>query len=396
MVSLRTLNLTALVENISKSMDLVVDGVPSDHFFRVAFIAVSLSYALGIKKGDRIDLYLAALLHDIGAIEEEKKILLEYEVRKKHDLQKHAIEGYKILMGIPGFENIALIVRDHHNPKSENLLSRIICFSDDVDVILRSENIFEKSEIRDRMYRLHKDNRTCTDILEAFCDVVTRGDNFLMVVYNINEIKRFLEIYVEKRIINVSNEELNDFARALAKSLIDKKSRFTVDHSNDVAVTSRRVAEILGLSEMDCKTIETAGFLHDIGKLFTPLDILEYPGKLKGKDWLTMKSHVYYTYSFLRQMGLYESIVHIASSHHEFLDGSGYPFGLDKSSLSIGAQIMTVADIYSALRRKRPYRDRAFSHKEAVDLLIDLANKGKVNREIVKVLEKTEIDIFKN
>jgi len=124
------------------------------------------------------------------------------------------------------------------------------------------------------------------------------------------------------------------------------------------------------------------------------VNILEYPGKLEGEDWFRMKSHVYYTYSFLNQMGLDENIIHIASSHHEFLDGSGYPFGLDRSSLSIGAQIMTVADIYSALRKKRPYRDKAFSHKDAVNLLIDLANKGKVNREVVRILEKIEIDIF--
>ena len=395
MLNRRKLNLTTLIENISKSTNLIVKGDLSGHSFRVAFISILISYALGMIKGKRIDLYFASLLHDIGAVEKERNLLFENRERDNCDLQRHAIEGYNILKDIPTFENIALIVKDHHNPNSENLLSRIVYFSDEVDVILRNERILDCSKIRDRMYDSYKDKAGFKDILEAFYEV-TKGDAFLMIFYDMDEVRKYLDEYVEKRVVNLDNEEFNKFARALAKSFIDKKSRFTLTHSSDVSYTSGKLAEVFGLSEMDCEVVRTAGFLHDIGKLFVPVDILEYPGKLEENDWFTMKSHVYYTYSFLNQMGLDENIVHIASSHHEFLDGSGYPFGLDKSSLSIGAQIMIVADIYSALRRRRPYRDKAFSHKEAVDLLIDLTNKGKVNREVVRVLEKTEIDIFKN
>ena len=395
MLSRRKLNLTTLIESISKSTDLIAKGDLSDHSFRVAFISILISYALGMRKGERIDLFFASLLHDIGAVEKERDLLFENKERDNCDLQRHAIEGYNILKDIPTFENIALIVKDHHKPNSENLLSRIVYFSDEVDVILRNERILDCSKIRDRMYSSYKDKVGFKDILEAFYEV-TRGDAFLMIFYDMDEVKKYLDEYVEKRIVNLDNKEFNEFAKVLAKSFIDKKSRFTLTHSSDVSYTSGKLAEVFDLSEIDCEIVRTAGFLHDTGKLLVPVDILEYPGKLEENNWFTMKSHVYYTYSFLNQMGLDENIVHIASYHHEFLDGSGYPFGLDKSSLSIGAQIMTVADIYSALRRKRPYRDRAFSHKEAIDLLVDLANKGKVNREIVKVLEKTEIDIFKN
>ena len=389
----RKLDLTTLVENISKSTDLIIKGDLSGHSFRVAFISILISYALGIRKGERIDLYLASLLHDIGAIEKEKDLLFEDKKRDSCELQRHAIEGYNILKGIPTFEDVALIVKDHHNPNSENLLSKILYFSDEVDVILKNEMILECSKIRDRMYDAYKNNKTFKDILEAFGEA-TKGDAFLMIIYNLDEVKKYLNKHVEKRIVNLDNKEFNKLAEVLAKSFIDIKSKFTLTHSSNVSYTSGKLAKALGLGEIDCKIIETAGFLHDIGKLFVPVNILEYPGKLEGEDWFRMKSHVYYTYSFLNQMGLDENIIHIASSHHEFLDGSGYPFGLDRSSLSIGAQIMTVADMYSALRKKRPYRDKAFSHKDAVNLLIDLANKGKVNREVVRILEKIEIDIF--
>ncbi len=393
MISRKKLNLTTLVENISKSTDLIVKGDLSSHSFRVAFISILISYALGIRKGERIDLYFASLLHDIGAIEKEKNLLFENKERDNCELQRHAIEGYNILKDIPTFEDIALIVKDHHNPDSENLLSRIIYFSDEVDVTLKNEKIMECSQIRDRMYNAYKDKKKFKDILEAFRKA-TNGDAFLMIIYSLDEVKKYLNGHVEERIVNLNNKEFNKLARALAESFIDRKSKFTLTHSSNVSYVSGKLAEVFGLSEIDCEIIRTAGFLHDIGKLFVPVDILEYPGKLEDNNWFTMKSHVYYTYSFLNQMGLDENIVHIASSHHEFLDGSGYPFGLDKSSLSIGAQIMTVADIYSALRKERPYRNKAFSHREAMDLLIDLANKEKVNREVVRVLEKTEIDIF--
>ena len=391
MIFYKRFNLTHFVENLSKSLDLILSGKPSNHSLRVAFIAVLISYKLNLTKGQRINLYLASLLHDVGAVDKETKLLFEYEQRDCSDLQHHAIVGYELLKNIPLFEDIADIIKDHHNPKSNNLLSRIIYLSDEADIILRNNKIFDPKVLDGKIYLNYKNKPIFKDILDAFSSIL-RNDAFLMMIYNIDEIKKYLRANVEVRSVSVNHNLFNNIAKSIAESFIDKKSRFTLTHSSDVAYTAFKIAKEIGLSDMDCQTIKTASFLHDIGKLFVPVNILEHPGKLESEDWFKMKSHVYYTYSFLNQMNLDENIIHIASSHHEYLDGSGYPFGLDKTSLSTGAQILTVADIYSALRRKRPYRNRAFNHTEATEMLLNLANCGKINKELVDAIKY--VDIF--
>ncbi|WP_291491779.1 HD domain-containing phosphohydrolase, partial [Desulfurella sp.] len=169
----------------------------------------------------------------------------------------------------------------------------------------------------------------------------------------------FLPSYVENRFIVLDNTQLMTLAKAIAKNFIDKKSKFTLTHSIDVAYTASSIAKNLGFGDHDCELLQTAGFLHDIGKLFVPNSILDFSGKLEGIQWLKMKSHAYYTFSFLTKLGLDKQIVSAASNHHEYLDGSGYPFGFDKTQLSVLDQIMCVADIYSALRQIRPYRQHS-------------------------------------
>ncbi len=390
MIFYKKFNLTYFAENLSRSLDLILNGKPSEHALRVAFIATLISYKLNLPKSKRINLYLSSLVHDIGAVDKEAKLLFEYQQRDGKKLQHHAIVGYEILRDIPLFEAIALIVKDHHNPDSDNLLSKIIYFSDEVDITLRNSKIFTSNELSEKIYEIYKKKEQFKDILDSFLEIL-KNDAFLMMIYNLDEIKKYLNSNVETRVVSINYDVFNDIAKMTAKNFIDKKSKFTLTHSSDVAHTAFTIAQEIGLSNMDSQAIRTASFLHDIGKLFVPAKILEYPGKLQDKDWFVMKSHVYYTYSFLNQMHLDENIVHAASFHHEYIDGSGYPFGLDKNNLSTWAQILTVADIYAALRRKRPYRIRAFSHNEAIDMLTDMANKGKVNKEFIKAIKHTDL-----
>lgn len=207
--------------------------------------------------------------------------------------------------------------------------------------------------------------------------------------YTPQEIAYFLPTYVEDRFCVLTDFELMELAKAIAQNFIDKKSQFTLTHSIDVAYTAVSIAKNLGFGDYDCQLIKTAGFLHDIGKLFVPGSILNFSGKLEGKDWLIMKSHAYHTFSFLNKLGLDKEIIRIASNHHEYLDGSGYPLGLDKTQLSIFEQILTVSDIYSALRQLRPYRPHSLDHTQAIEVLRNLDSKGKINKELVNAIPIT-------
>ena len=84
---------------------------------------------------------------------------------------------------------------------------------------------------------------------------------------------------------------------------------------------------------------------------------LEKPGKLTADEWRVVRDHPYYTFEILNRIPGFESLSADAASHHERLDGSGYWRGLGRNQLTPSARILAVADIFDALRAKRPYRD---------------------------------------
>jgi HD-GYP domain-containing protein (c-di-GMP phosphodiesterase class II) len=380
----KKINLTKLVENIAFSqVYLLSNSSPYEHSLRVSLISNLISREMNLEKIQRIDLYHASLLHDIGAFSNEVSLLLEFNCRKEMNLENHAYNGYELFRDVPFFETTAYIIKEHHNENTTNLLSRIIFFADEIEIQIRSNNFTKPKEVQAKAVSLFKDKRTFKEVLDAFI-AVSRNDAFLFLLKDLNELKKENSNLVGDRFEILSSEELNSFAKSIAKNLVDAKSEFTKLHSIDVTYTAVSIAKAMGFSPMDCQKIETAGFLHDTGKLFVPLSILEKPDKLSGNEWLTMKSHAYYTYSFLNSLGIDKEIVDIASFHHEYLDGSGYPFGLEENNLSIFQRIMTVSDVYAALRQQRPYRTDRLKHDEAIEILEKMAKNGKIDKQVVK------------
>jgi len=95
--------------------------------------------------------------------------------------------------------------------------------------------------------------------------------------------------------------------------------------------------------------LRRAAILHDVGKLGVSSAILEKPGKLDTEEWREMHTHAEHTTHILSQIGVMHDMALIAGSHHERLDGKGYPLGLDARSISLESRIITVADIFDAL-----------------------------------------------
>ncbi|NMB08339.1 MAG: HD domain-containing protein, partial [Tissierellia bacterium] len=136
-------------------------------------------------------------------------------------------------------------------------------------------------------------------------------------------------------------------------------------------------AQYLGYDEIMVEKLTIAANLHDIGKFIVPLEILEKPKKLNSMEFLTMKSHVYYTKLILKQIEGLEDIAEWAGNHHEKLNGKGYPERLDENSLTKEDQIIAFADIYQALIEDRPYR-KGMAPKKAIDIMKNMANKGYI------------------
>ena len=95
-----------------------------------------------------------------------------------------------------------------------------------------------------------------------------------------------------------------------------------------VAAAARKLAELSGMNETDCKKMAIAGYLHDVGKLRVPNSILEKPGKLTDEEFNIIKEHTYYTRWILKDVDGFEKIANWAAFHHEKLNGKGYPFHL--------------------------------------------------------------------
>lgn len=167
--------------------------------------------------------------------------------------------------------------------------------------------------------------------------------------------------------VNVDEDYLDDISFAFGR-VIDAKSPFTAGHSKRVGMIADKIAEKLGMDDHRRRALRRAATLHDVGKLGVSSAILEKPGKLDADEWRAMQGHAEHTTNILGQIGVMSDMAMIAGSHHERLDGKGYPLGLDERSIAMDSRIITVADIYDALTADRPYRS-AMSSEKAMAIL---------------------------
>ena len=139
--------------------------------------------------------------------------------------------------------------------------------------------------------------------------------------------------------------------------VVDAKSPFTVVHSLGVADSALLIAETMGLSPKRTQFVRRAALLHDLGKLRIPTSVLEKQGKLTAEEFMLVKQHPALTKKILSRIPAFRELAKVAGSHHEKLDGTGYPNNLRGEDLSVETRIIAVADVYTALSEERPYRE---------------------------------------
>lgn len=184
--------------------------------------------------------------------------------------------------------------------------------------------------------------------------------------------------------ITVDEDYLDDISSAFGR-VIDAKSPFTAGHSERVGRIADTIAGKLGMDDHRRRVLRRAATLHDVGKLGVSSAILEKPGKLDAEEWRAMQDHAEHTTNILGQIGVMRDMAMIAGSHHERLDGKGYPLGLDERSIAMESRIITVADIYDALTADRPYR-AAMSSDKAMAILQDEVGRA-VDRQCFNALQ---------
>lgn len=367
--SLKTI-LISVIESIDRYNYLL-----RDHHRRTATIAYQLACEFGLSSKEISNVVLAASIHDIGAlhVSERDKLLYIDAV----DTEPHERMGEKIVRDFKPFSYISKVIGHHHINYQDCVSGRyrladipmesfFIHLADRIDILL----LMHEKEVGKRKIVVEEINKRFGTIflpeLETIFNSLTLTDDFWSNIEN-NSYNELLMMSLESDIIDVDEEELEALASLFAR-IVDFKSKWTTNHSKSVSALAFRIASLMELSDEACFDLKIAGYLHDIGKIAIPTEILEKPGSLNSVEFNVMKSHVTYTSLILSKIDGLGNIAKWATSHHEKRDRSGYPLKRSLDEFTIEMDILAYADIISALAEDRPYR-AAMSEPKVIKIL---------------------------
>lgn len=153
---------------------------------------------------------------------------------------------------------------------------------------------------------------------------------------------------------------------------VESKDPYTAGHQQRVSNLARTIAQEMNLSKDQVEAIRLAGVVHDLGKISVPAEILSKPTKLSDLEFSLIKGHPQTSYEILKDIDFPWPIAQIALQHHERMNGSGYPSGLQGEEIMIEAQVLMVADVVEAIASHRPYRAA-----RGIDLALEEIEKNK-------------------
>ncbi len=371
------------ITNVLKTVNSAYERFDKDaclHSLQVAYLTLKICKNMDMDEDTKNSLVIAAYFHDFSAEKTNMCDSLD-KYEKGNAVKEHCILGYLLFKFLLPKSDICKFILYHHNTY-------------DVDYIINDiENPLESNIIKladdISIYNIFNRQASVNDVIDFL--------NERSYMYNPNYLNRFLDTNAKMAIENVLNESykenfwkevdllnykvitIEDIILCLA-FIIDCKCDITNFHSLSVSNTSCMLGKYFNLSENEYYNLKIGSLLHDIGKIAIPNEILKKEGPLTKAEFEIMKQHVVYTYEILSNLK-HEHILNIASNHHEKLNGKGYPRGL--SDLTLSEKIVAVADIFVALIQKRSYKD-GFSKDKVIEILSNCANKGEIDREVVK------------
>ncbi|MEM3364341.1 MAG: HD-GYP domain-containing protein [Candidatus Micrarchaeia archaeon] len=184
----------------------------------------------------------------------------------------------------------------------------------------------------------------------------------------------------------IENELIGMRAVEVSLQALGQKDEYTLGHTERVSEYSEWIARDLGLPEREVIIVKHAAKLHDLGKLGMPDAILLKNGKLTNEEFEQVKMHPLRGYTLALNFTKIDEVLLGILMHHEKLNGKGY-YGVKGDEIPLSARIISVADIYDALRTNRPYQ-KGRTHEEAVSMLRNFAEKGEIDSALVDVFVK--------
>jgi HD-GYP domain-containing protein (c-di-GMP phosphodiesterase class II) len=386
----------ALCVLFSKALDIIETeqlGASEHHSMRIAALCALMGKRQGFDSDAIAALTTCALFHD--------NALTEYIVSTKPgELQEtnfrlHCEYGQRNVAWLPFTTNIDGFVQYHHERETGRgpfgkragefpHEAALIAAADEVDAVHHLQRIPAGGlgALRNKIaaaigtFATRSAVETLLDVLDAETLESLRDEN----IYDT------LAKLIPPWKAPLEDVSVLRLARFIAH-VVDCKSHFTRKHTEQIANRAWLLSGHYGDTNAERTQLFLAAALHDIGKIATPLGVLEKPGKLTDEEFSVIQTHVRHTYDWLGEVEGLGNIWRWASEHHEKPDGSGYPLGLRAEELDRNSRLMACIDIYQAVCEERPYH-AARSHQETMPILYDMADKGKLDIRIVKDMDE--------
>ncbi len=218
------------------------------------------------------------------------------------------------------------------------------------------------------------------------------ADDFLVKPINRIELTTRIKSLLRMKLLHDDLDTSESILFSLAAAL-ESKDFYTRGHSDRVSSLAVNMARKLGLGETELKSIRRGGLLHDIGKIGVKESILLKPGRLTEEEMAHIKTHAARGYEICSPLKSLEPCLAIIRSHHERMDGQGYPDGIAGDEIPLEARITAVADSYDAMTTDRPYR-KGMSIRQAQAIFENEINSGQWDPAcvfaLIKLLKETE------
>lgn len=391
MSELPRVSLWRMILCLSEASDLI-NPLVVHHQKRVAYIVSQLAAEMALSDTDMADVMTAAALHDIGVFSlHERMETLKFDYVE--GVVPHAVAGYSLLQRFAPLAPAAELILYHHLPwqrqaeivhcSAERLrLANLIYLADRVDILVDpQQEVLSQSERVCQQIAQGGGTLFEPESVEAFLRLARR-ESFWFDLCS-HEIDRLLPPPCSQDLV-LDGTHLRELARLFSR-VIDFRSRYTALHSSGVAACAGLLAQKMGMDDHECDLMRLAGYLHDLGKVAVPREILEKRSKLDPEEYALVKRHTYYSFHLLKSIPEFEQINEWISYHHECPSGEGYPFHVPASDLSLGARIVAVADVFSAITEPRPYRE-VMDYRQAKAVLDEMVEAQQLDAEVVAVL----------
>ncbi len=427
-----------LLGSFSFALDMT-EGQPPGHSLRAAYIAVSMARAMGLSDADCLTVHYATLMKDLGCSSNAARIAALYltdDRQFKQDyklvdgrianvlafvfsntgrdaplgrrvsavanilkngveisrqlIETRCVRGADIARQLRLGEDVAdaILSLDEHwdgSGKPQGLAGQAIPLASRLALLAQVADVWFMADGPEAARaEIAKQAGRWFDPALAQCFLSVTGDFGFWAALTDPFLEARLNAFNERHMAAFADEGyLSDITDAFG-AVIDAKSPYTAGHSNRVGHIAETLAERVGMDEAHRRHLARAAMLHDVGKLGVSNTILDKPGKLDDSEWVIMRDHAARTAEILGRIGVFSDMALIAASHHERLDGRGYPLGLNASNLAMETRIISVADIFDALTADRPYR-AAMPLEKAMGIL-DAESGGALDADLVAEL----------